>query len=42
MNYREVYKRVCEAAAEHLDSLEIYDEFDDCDADRIDRAILDI
>lgn len=42
MNYREVYKAVCKHAAEHLDSLDIYDEFGDEDADRIERAICEI
>lgn len=39
MNYRQVYRQICRYAAEHLYSLEVYDEFDSEDAGRIDRAI---
>jgi len=39
MNYRDVYRKICKHAAEHLYSLEVYDEFDGEDEDRIDRAI---
>lgn len=42
MNYRKVKRRVRRAAAEHLYSLEIYDEFDEADEDRVSRAIYEI
>jgi len=42
MDYRAVYRQVCQLAAEHLYSLEVYDEFDDEDAERVDRAITEL
>ena len=42
MDYRAVYREVCRLAAEHLYSLEIYDEFDEGDADRVDKAIAEL
>jgi len=42
MNYRDVKRLVCEAVADRMYGLEIYDDFDDVDADRVDKAILEI
>jgi len=42
MKYRDVYKRVCEYAAEHLHSLEVFDEFEPEDEGRVIKAILEI
>lgn len=43
-NYAEIFKRAAQQAADHLHSLEIYDDFDNDDATRaqIDRAIFEI
>lgn len=42
MNYREVKRRVLIAAAGHLYSLEVYDEFPKEDEDRVIKAIQEI
>lgn len=42
MNYPDVYKKVCRLAADHLCSMEVYDQFDSEDEERIDRAIAEI
>ena len=42
MKYRDIYRKICQLAADHLDSLEVYDEFEPEDEDRIDRAINEI
>lgn len=42
MNYADVYKEICKLAAEHLYSLEVYDQFDSDDEERVDRAIDEI
>lgn len=42
MKYRDVYKLVCRHAAEHLYSLEIEDEFEPEDAERVEKAISEL
>ena len=42
MKYKDVYKKVCSLAADHLYSLEVYDEFEPEDEERVDRAIDEI
>jgi len=42
MNYREIKRSVRVAVVDHLYSLEIYDEFDEKDADKVNRAIEEI
>ena len=42
MDYRKIKRIVRREAADHLYSLEIYDEFDEKDVDKVDRAIREI
>ncbi len=42
MKYKNVYRKMCKLAAEHLYSLEAYDEFDPEDEERVNRAINEI
>ena len=42
MKYKDIYKKACKLASSHLDSMEVYDEFEPEDAKRIERAILEI
>lgn len=42
MNYRQVYHKMCRMAAQHLQSLEVYDEFDVEDERRVERALKEI
>ena len=39
MNYRDVYKKMCAIAADHLYSLEPYGDFDEEDEERVDQAL---
>lgn len=44
MKYTEVYKKMCLLAAMHLESMEVYDEFDEEDEERVrdaQEAIMD-
>lgn len=42
MKYRDIKRRMKQLAAEHLDSLEVYDEFEEDDAENVNRAKFEI